>query len=83
MVAWRPQNKPWDPPNTWRWPGWPAFLADWAAVRAEYLSVSDPRRPGQRPLFADRAAAYARRYGLEALDASEGRFDDDDDDRER
>jgi len=53
-----------------RWADWPAYLRDWAAVRDEYVSRHGVRRPNGEPFYADLAAAYAARYGLAALAAS-------------
>jgi len=68
--AWRPMNKPWDGPNTWRWPTWREYLADWRAIRAEFIAAKGARRSDGDPWFADLAAAYARQHGLPALEAS-------------
>lgn len=55
-----------------RWRTWDAFLDDYISVRSElYATLRSGRRAGFGPLFGDRAVAYRKRFGPEALAAAD------------
>jgi hypothetical protein len=55
-----------------RWRTWDAFLDDYISVRSElYATFRSGRRAGFGPLFGDRAVAYRKRFGPEALAAAD------------